>query len=112
MFIDENGKARGMALTICNECQSGDCGNCNSLREWVIEHIGFEGWRDPKIELPPNDKDVLVLVSGKPAEKITLVKACEIASYDSDEGWILEMWPEWENAEVHYWIPMPEPPEK
>ena len=112
MFIDENGKAKGMALAMCNGCQSGDCGGCGSLREWVTERIGFEGWCDPEIELPAGDTCVLVLVSGKPTENVTLVKTYEIASYDSSEGWILEMWPEWEGAEIHYWMPLPEPPEK
>lgn len=60
--------------------------------------------RAPEIGVP-----VLVIVSGKPRSNITLKDAYELAEYDP-EGWILEMWPEWMDAEVSYWMPLPDQP--
>lgn len=74
-----------------------------ALREWT-------GWISVKDALPEPDVSVLVIVNGKPHENITLVGAYELAEFDSEEGWILEMWPEWMNAEVSHWMPLPEPP--
>ena len=61
--------------------------------------------------LPGNDDFVLVIVCGK-AGCITLENATELAQFSMDEGWILEMWPEWEDPKVTHWMPLPEPPEE
>lgn len=50
-------------------------------------------WISVKDRLPEDMGEVLVIVSGKPHENITLDGAYEIAEYDPVEGWILEMWP-------------------
>lgn len=65
----------------------------------------------PVSERLPQDPNELVLtmVSGKPARNITLEKAYEIALYNPDDGWILEMYPEWEDAQPIAWMPLPEP---
>lgn len=68
-------------------------------------------WISVKDRLPDYMGEVLVIVSGKPHENITLDGAYEIAEYDPVEGWILEMWPEWCSGFVTHWMPMPEPPE-
>ena len=65
-----------------------------------------------ELGLPDCMGEVLVIVSGKPHENITLDGAYEIAEYDPVEGWILEMWPEWESAVVTRWMPFPDPPEE
>ena len=57
------------------------------------------------------DEFVLVCVSGKPTKCITLHGALELACYSPHCGWILENWPDWENANVTHWAPLPEPPE-
>lgn len=67
-------------------------------------------WISVKNRLPDNDDFVLVIVSGK-AGNITLDNAIELAQFSMDEGWILEMLPEWEDPNVTYWTPLPEPPE-
>ena len=67
-------------------------------------------WISVKDRLPDYMGEVLVIVSGKPHENITLDGAYEIAEYDPVEGWILEMWPEWCSGVVTHWMPMPEPP--
>ena len=69
-------------------------------------------WISVKDRLPESDELVLVLVDGKPTRNITLVGAYELANYDKEEGWFLEMWPEWEGAKVTYWMPLPEPPKE
>ena len=67
-------------------------------------------WISVKDRLPDYMGEVLVIVSGKPHENITLDGAYEIAEYDPVEGWILEMWPEWCSGVVTHWMPLPEPP--
>ena len=69
-------------------------------------------WISVKDRLPDYMGEVLVIVSGKPHENITLDGAYEIAEYDPVEGWILEMWPEWCSGVVTHWMPFPEPPEE
>lgn len=68
-------------------------------------------WVSVKDRLPETDDMVLVLASGKPRENITLVDAFELAEYDP-EGWSLETYPEWMDAKVTHWMPLPEPPEE
>ena len=60
--------------------------------------------------LPEPDKQVLAIVSGR-WENITFDRAYELASWSSDEGWVMEAWPELEDPEVTYWMSLPEPPE-
>lgn len=69
------------------------------------------GWVSAKDCLPEAGDTVLVIVSGKPKENITLEGAYELAEYDPEEGWILEMWPKWRGAKVTCWAPIPEPSE-
>ena len=68
-------------------------------------------WISVEDRLPEADMIGLAIVSGKPTSNITLKNAYELAEYDP-EGWILEMWPEWMDAEVSYWMPLPEPPKE
>ena len=65
----------------------------------------------PVEERLPEDEEALVLiqVSGKPTNNITLEDALMMASYNVDDGWILEMYPEWEGAHPVAWMPLPEP---
>lgn len=80
------------------------------IRVDELERMPVMEWRDAEVELPPADDYAyhLVIVSGKPTRNITLDRAVELAEYDPDEGWILEMWPEWEGAGVAHWMPLPE----
>ena len=80
---------------------------CAILREAIDTLSGFE-WIDPKVELPPEDVVVLVVVDGKPGPNLTLKDAYEFASYSKNEGWILEAYPEWEDAVVKKWMNIPE----
>lgn len=77
-------------------------------------HIDREAWVSVEDRLPEDNKDgetVLVIVSGKPHENITLHRAVMTAGYFQGEGWVVNEYPEWESPEVTYWMPLPEPPE-
>ena len=63
-------------------------------------------WIPTSERLPENDHSVLVIVSGR-IGNIHLDRAIELAEFSMDEGWILEMWPEWENPTVTHWKPIP-----
>lgn len=67
-------------------------------------------WIPVTERLPDNDDFVLVVASGQ-AGNIRLDNAFELGQFSMSEGWILEMWPEWEDPKVTHWMPMPEPPE-
>lgn len=67
-------------------------------------------WIPVEERLPENHyKLVLVQVSGSPNENISLSDAFELATYNPDDGWILENYPEWEDANPVAWRPLPEP---
>ena len=76
------------------------------------EQLAADGWIDPDVELPPDDDMVLAIVSGKPADNITLEDAYELASYSAEDGWIVEGYELWEAPSVSWWRPLPDPPEK
>lgn len=67
-------------------------------------------WIPVTERLPEVDCCVLVVASGD-FGNIHLDRAVEIAEYSVYEGWILEMWPEWENPTVTHWQPLPREPE-
>jgi hypothetical protein len=70
-----------------------------------------DGWIPAGERLPDADEHmVLAIVSGKPYKNITLHGAYMLAEYSEKEGWILESYPEWEDAEVTHWMPLPAPP--
>ena len=82
-----------------------------SLKASTILKVIRGEWIPVEEALPENpDVMVLVQVSGWPVKNIELIDACELAQYDPKEGWIMEMWPEWEDPKVTYWTPLPEPP--
>lgn len=66
-------------------------------------------WIPCSKELPPHSDDLLLIqCSGTPKSNIVFDNAFCLASY-IEEGWILEMYPEWKSAEVVAWMPLPEP---
>lgn len=84
---------------------------CHLIREAVDKLCGTE-WIDAKVELPPDDVAVLVIVSGKPCENITLVNTPCIGECSKSEWWMIDEFPAWENPQVSYWMPLPETPEE
>lgn len=89
--------------------------NTTQHREYIADLMIANGvtvqeWISVNDRLPDGFGEVLVIVSGKPQKNITLDAAYELAEYDHGEGWIIEMWPEWEDAVVTHWMPLPHPP--
>ena len=67
-------------------------------------------WCDAQHELPPEGELVLVIANAKIGH-INLRDAHELAAYYPDEGiWELEMYPDCEDAQVRWWMPLPEAP--
>ena len=74
-----------------------------------------DGWfRPEKGELPPDGETVIAIVSGSPADRITLNGSYQTATCyeENSAGWVVDEWPEWENPTVHCWQPAPEAPEE
>lgn len=76
-----------------------------------MEALERTRWIPCSERLPESDLEVLVIASGK-VGNITLVNSVEIGDFDRDEGWILEMWPGWEDPNVTHWMPLPELPKE
>ena len=76
----------------------------------IANGVTVQEWIPVDDRLPDQDGEVLVIVSGTPQKNITLNCAYELAEYDPYDGWIMEMWPEWEDAVVTHWMPLPEMP--
>ena len=68
-------------------------------------------WIPISERLPEDGRYVPVIVSGR-VGNVRLDRAVELAEFSMDEGWILEMWPDWENPTVTHWMPLPEPPKE
>ena len=74
-----------------------------------------DGWfRPEKGELPPDAGTVIAIVSGSPADGVTLTGSYQTASYfaNNPADWVIDEWTEWENPTVHCWQPTPEAPEE
>lgn len=72
----------------------------------------WPAWTPVTDRLPENDDCVLAVVSGKPTNNCELVDSIEIASFWRDDGWLLSVFPEWEDPKVSYWMPLPPAPEE
>ena len=76
----------------------------------VLEEL--DRWIPVAERLPDEYQGVLCIVDGQPEENITLEGAYQIGEWDGCGGWIIEEWPEWEDAKVSWWRPLPGPPER
>ena len=80
--------------------------------ETAIEALEKQATSDwiPVSERPPEDPDesVLITVNGT-YKNITFEDAVMLATYDKDEGWIIDGYQYWLTAQVTAWQPLPEP---
>ena len=82
---------------------------CRKRRELEDKTSAETGeWISASERLPEPDEFVLCVVSGK-HKNITFDRAVEIAC-ETEEGWSIEAYPEWENPNVTHWMPLPDPP--
>ena len=99
-----------------HNCDIHGCAIVRAARE-QLEKLTASPWisvndRLPKDEARVDDGDkVLVIVSGRPKKHVRCVNACEIAEYHYEDGWYFDAYPEWEDPQVTYWMPLPERPE-
>ena len=79
------------------------------LKAGTIIKVIRREWIPVDERLPENpDELVLVQVSGRPVKNIEFIDAFKIANYVPEEGWILEMYPYWEDAHPVAWMTLPE----
>lgn len=100
---------------VCLGCgQEHNCGvhGCAILREAVEALAKKDAWISVQDRLPEEGYVVLAIASGCPHANIILKEAYQIAEWCHEGGWILQEFPEWEDAEVTHWMPLPEPPEE
>ena len=100
-----------LACLGCGHEHNCSTSGCAIIRE-AIEVLRDASWISVADRLPDDDVMVLCVVSGRPQTNITLDEAMEIASHSRTEGWIVEMWPEWDDPTVTYCMPLLEPPEE
>lgn len=70
------------------------------------------GWINAGDRLPESDDTVPAIVSGKPMPNITFEDAFVLASYSTEDGWIVDEYPKWDRVRVSYWMPLPDAPEE
>ena len=69
-------------------------------------------WVSAETAMPAEHKSVLCIVSGKPRPNITLEEVYQLGSWNKADGWIIDEYLDWEDADVSWWMPLPEPPGK
>ena len=69
-------------------------------------------WVSVENAFPPKNESVLCIVSGKPKPNITLKDAYQLGSWNKADGWIIDEWLDWEEANVTWWTKLPEPPDR
>lgn len=83
------------------------------LADCLVEYLKQPNeWVSVEDRLPAENESVLCITNGKPRENITLIATYQIGSWNATEGWIIDEWPDWEDAEVLWWMTLPEPPER
>lgn len=75
--------------------------------EWLKSRM--PEWVRVEDGLPETEDYVLVTVDGKIGNK-EYIDGYLLAEYVFGCGWILEEYPQWEDANVTHWMPLPEPP--
>lgn len=69
-------------------------------------------WVSVKDAMPPEHEPVMCIVSGSPKLGIILDEACQFSSWNKEDGWIIDEYLEWTDADVLWWRMLPELPER
>lgn len=67
-------------------------------------------WVSVENAMPSEHEPILCIVSGKPKANITLEEAYQLGSWNKADGWIIDEYLDWEDADVSWWRKLPEPP--
>ena len=68
-------------------------------------------WVRVKDAMPPEHEPVLCIVSGSPKLNIILDETYQLGSWNNDDGWIIDEYLEWTDADVLWWRMLPAPPD-
>ncbi len=69
-------------------------------------------WVSVENAMPPEHEPVLCIASGRPKLGIMLEDAYQLGSWNKADGWIIDEYLDWEDADVSWWMPLPDPPGK
>lgn len=93
-----------------HNCDIHGCAIVRAARE-QLEKLTASQWISVNDRLPEDEQEVLVLANGRPREHLELDSAYELATFYAGEGWLFEAYPDWDDPQVTYWMPLPERPE-
>ena len=90
-----------------------------SFTEWLAEYLAEHmptltppnEWVSVENAMPPEHEPVLCIASGSPKPNITLEDAYQFGSWNKADGWIIDEYLDWEDADVSWWMPLPTPPD-
>ena len=86
-----------------------------SFTEYLAEHMPPltppNKWVSVENAMPPEHEPVLCIASGSPKPNITLEDAYQFGSWNKADGWIIDEYLDWEDADVSWWMPLPTPPD-
>lgn len=100
-----NGSLRQVGgYDFCPECMK-------DFKNWAH---GWEekqtGWISVKDRLPEPGTGFVLVCANRKFRNITMVNALMLAEYSGEEGWILELFPDFSDVKITHWMPLPEPP--
>lgn len=96
---------------ICKDCCTG-FENCTFTLAPAPTLTPPNEWVSVENALPPEHEPVLCIVSGKPKANITMEEAYQLGSWNKADGWIIDEYLDWEDADVSWWRKLPEPPDR
>lgn len=84
----------------------------NEGKRIAVAALLENNWCDVREQLPPEGELVLVLATAK-IGSVDLRNAYELALYHaSEDNWELETYPDCEDAQIRWWMPLPEAPQE
>ena len=57
------------------------------------------------------DQAMVIFAMEQPKPNITLEDAYQFGSWNKADGWIIDEYLDWEDADVSWWMPLPTPPD-
>ena len=95
---------------LTDECEEETIRRCIAAVKLVPTLTPPNEWVSVENALPPEHEPVLCIVNGKPKANITLEEAYQLGSWNKADGWIIDEYLDWEDADVSWWRKLPEPP--